>query len=46
MCSSFWQLGNESPDFSHAEEERTARKAEQIQKMIFIFTQNCPMLSY
>ena len=46
MCSSFWQLGNESRDFSHAEKERTARKAEQIQKMISIFTQNCPMLSY
>ena len=46
MSSSFWLLGVESRDFSHAEKERTARKAEQIQKMIFIFTQNCPMLSY
>ena len=27
MCSSFWLLGVESLDFSHAEKERTACKA-------------------
>ena len=30
MPSSFWQLGVESRDFSHAEKERTACKDEQI----------------
>ena len=30
MSSSFWLLGVESRDFSHAEKERTACKAEQI----------------
>ena len=40
MCSSFWLLGVESRDFSQAEKERTARKAEQILKMTTIFTQN------
>ena len=30
MCFSFWLLGVESRDFSHAEKERTACKAEQI----------------
>ena len=40
MSFSFWQLGVESRDFSHAEKERTACKAEQIHKMtIIIFTQ-------
>jgi hypothetical protein len=33
MSSSFWLLGVESRDFSHAEKERTACKAEQIHKM-------------
>ena len=42
MYSSFWLLGVESPDFSHAEKERTACKAEQIHKMTAIFTQNGP----
>ena len=46
MCSSFWLLGVESCDFSHAEKERTACKAEQIHKMIIIFTQNGPRLSF
>ena len=40
MCSSFWLLGVESRDFSQAEKERTACKAEQIHKMTTIFTQN------
>ena len=39
MCSSFWLLGVESRDFSHAEKERIACKAEQIHKMT-IFTLN------
>ena len=34
MSSSFWLLGVESRDFSHAEKERTAYKAEEIHKMI------------
>ena len=42
MSSSFWLLGVESRDFSHAEKERTACKAEQIHKMTTIFTQNGP----
>ena len=33
MSSSFWPLGVESRDFSQAEKERTACKAEQIHKM-------------
>ena len=40
MCSSFWLLGVESRDFSHAEKERIACKAEQIHKMTTIFNQN------
>ena len=40
MSSSFWLLGVESRDFSQAEIERTACKAEQIHKMSTIFTQN------
>jgi hypothetical protein len=32
MSSSFWQLRVESFDFSQAEKERTACKAEKIQK--------------
>ena len=39
MFSSFWLLGVESRDFSHAEKEKNACKAEQIQKMTNIFTQ-------
>ena len=40
MPSSFWLLGVESRDFSHADKETTAGKAEQIHKMTIIFTQN------
>ena len=40
MFSSFWLLGVESRDFSHAEKEKNACKAEQIHKMTTIFTQN------
>ena len=42
MSSSFGLLGVavESRDFSQAEKERTACKAEQIHKMTNIFTQN------
>ena len=40
MSSSFWLLGVESRDFSQAENERTACKAEQIHKVTTIFTQN------
>ena len=40
MYSSFWLLRVESRDFSQAEKERTACKAEQIHKMTTIFTQN------
>ena len=39
MSSSFWLLQGESLDFSQAEKERTACKAEQIYKMTTIFTQ-------
>ena len=39
MSSSDWLLGVESRDFSYAEKERTACKAEQIYKMTTIFTQ-------
>ena len=42
MSSSFWLLGIESRDFSHAKKERTACKAEQIHEMTTIFTQNGP----
>ena len=42
MSSSFWLLPVESRDFSQAEKERTACKAEQIHKMTTIFTQNGP----
>ena len=40
MSSSFCLLGVESRDFSHAEKERTACKAEQIHKMTTIFTED------
>ena len=40
MCSSFWLLEVESRDFSQAEKEKTASKAEQIHKMATIFTPN------
>ena len=43
MSSSFWLLGVESLDFSHAEKERTACKDEQIHKMTTIFIQNDPI---
>ena len=33
MSSTFWLLGDASRDFSHAEKERTACKAQQIHKM-------------
>ena len=46
MFSSFWLLRVESRDFSQAEKERTAYKAEQIHKMTTIFTQNGPRLSF
>ena len=46
MSSSFWLLRVESRDFSQAEEERTACKAQQIPKMTTIFTQNGPRLSF
>ena len=39
MSSSFWLLRVESRDFSQAEKERIACKAEQIHKMTTIFTQ-------
>ena len=40
MSSSFWLLGVESRDFSHAEKERTACKAEKVHKLTTICTQN------
>ena len=40
MSFSFWMLRVESRDFSKAEKERTACKAEKIHKMATIFTQN------
>ena len=43
--SDHWLLGVESRDFSHAEKERTACKAEQIHKMTTIFPQNCCLLN-
>jgi hypothetical protein len=46
MSSRFWLLGVESRDFSHAEKERTACKAEQIYKKTAIFIQNSPRLSF
>ena len=46
MSSSFWLLQVESLDFSQAEKETTACKAEQIHKMTSIFTQNGPRLSF
>ena len=46
MSSSFWLLGVESHDFSHAEKERTACKAMQIYKMTIIVTQNGPRLLF
>ena len=39
MSSSFWLLRVESRDFSQAEKERTACKAEQIHKMTINFIQ-------
>ena len=39
MSSNFWLLGVESRDFSQADKERTAGKAEQIHKRTTIFTQ-------
>ena len=39
MSSSFWLLEVESRDFSQAEIERTACKAEQMHIMTTIFTQ-------
>ena len=41
MSSSFWLLGVELRDFSQAEKERTAGKAEQIHKMTTILTLGC-----
>ena len=46
MSSSFWLLGDESRDFSHAKKERTVHKAEQIHKMTTVFTQSGPRLSF
>ena len=46
MSFSFWLLGVESRDFSQAEKATTACKAEQIHKMMTIFTQNGPRLSF
>ena len=46
MSSGFWLFGVESRDFSQAEKERNACKAEQIHKMTTIFTQNGPRLSF
>ena len=45
MIFSFWLLLVESRDFSQAEKERTASKAQKIHKMTIIFTQNDPRLS-
>ena len=45
ISSSFGLLGVESRDFSNAEKERTACKADQIHKMT-TFTQNGPRLSF
>ena len=46
MSSSFWLLGVKSSDFSHAEKERIACKAEQVHKLTTIFTRNGPRLSF
>ena len=46
LCSKKKILGVESRDFSHAEKERTAYKAEKIHKITTIFTQNGPRLSF
>ena len=46
MSSCFGLLRVESRDFSQAEKERTACKAEQNHKMTTIFTQNGPRLSF
>ena len=46
MYSSYWLLGVESQDFSHADKERTACKDEQIHNMTIIFTENGPRLSF
>ena len=46
VFSSFWLLGVESRDFGHAEKERTACKAEQINKMTTIVIQNGLRLSF
>ena len=46
MSSSIWLLGVDPRDFSQAEKERTAYKADQIHKMTTIFTQNGPRLSF
>ena len=37
---SLWLFGVEPHDFSHADKERTACKAEQIHKMTTTFTKN------
>jgi hypothetical protein len=46
MSSGFGLPGVESRDFSQAEKERTACKAEEIHKITTIFTQNGPRLSF
>ena len=46
VFSSFWLLGVESRDFGHAKKERTAFKAEQINKMATNYTQNGHRLSF
>ena len=46
MSSSFCLLRVESHDFSHAEDERTAFKAEKIHKMTTICNQNGRRLSF
>ena len=46
LCSKKKILGVESRDFSQAEKEITACKAEQIHKMTTIFTQNSPWMSF
>ena len=46
MWFSFWLLGVELRDFSHAEKEKTSCKDKQIQKMTIIFIQNGPLLLF
>jgi hypothetical protein len=46
MASRFGLLGVGSRNFSNAEKERTASKAEQIHKMTIISTPNGPRLSF